>query len=114
MNLKSLLQYESGKQAFFELLSQYPKNWQCNTTPMSIVKKMVDKTEVSNKKILVLFNIEFLEVLINEKKVDPKNIYYVADNHLEMLTAKKVYKVNSYCSPYEDGIEGLKKLIKSI
>lgn len=114
MNLKSLLEYNSGKQAFFELLSQYPKNWQCNLTPLLVVRKMVDKTEVQNKKILVLFNIEFLEVLVNEKKVNPSDIYYIADNHLEMQTAKQVYKVNAYCSVYEDGIEGLKNLIQSI
>lgn len=114
MNLEKLLKYKLGKEAFFEVLSQYPDNWQCNVTPVSIVNRMVNKTTTENKKILVLFNIEFIEVLINDKKVNPDNIYYIADNHLEMLTAQKVYKVHAYCSPTNDGLAGLKNVIRSI
>lgn len=114
MNLEKLLKYQSGKEAFFDVLSRYPKNWQCNVTPYSITRQMVDKTPLENKKILVLFNIEFLDVLINQKDVDPNNIYYVADNHLEMLAAEKIYKVNAFYSPCDEGIAGLKKLIESI
>ena len=57
---------------------------------------MLDKTSLDDKKILVLFNIEFLQVLVEERKINPENIYYIADNDLEYLSAIKIFKVQSY------------------
>ena len=96
MNLPKLLSFEQGRIVFFETLTKHPENWQQNPTPLSIVRKMVDKTSLDDKKILVLFNIEFLQVLVEERKIDPKNIYYIADNELEYLGATKIFKVQSY------------------
>ena len=58
---------------------------------------MLDKTSLDDKKILVLFNIEFLQVLVEERKINSENIYYIADNDLEYLSAIKIFKVQSYC-----------------
>ena len=81
---------------FFETLTKHPINWQQNPTLLPIVRKMLDKTPLHDKKILVLFNIEFLQALIEERNVNPENIYYIADNELENLCSLKIYKVKSY------------------
>lgn len=96
MNLHKLLSFEQGRIIFFETLTKHPENWQQNPTPLPIVRKMLDKTSLDNKKILVLFNIEFLQVLVEERKINPENIYYIADNDLEYLSAIKIFKVQSY------------------
>ena len=96
MNLHKLLSFEQGRIIFFETLTKHPENWQQNPTPLPIVRKMLDKTSLDDKKILVLFNIEFLQVLVEERKINPENIYYIADNDLEYLSAIKIFKVQSY------------------
>lgn len=110
MNLEKLLSFQQGRMIFFETLTKHPDNWQQNPTPLSVVRKMIDKTILNDKKILVLFNIEFLQVLIEERKVKPENIYYIADNDLEYLSGIKIFKVQSYkLSEYT--FPALKKLI---
>lgn len=96
MNLEKLLSFEQGRLKFFETLTKHPNNWQQNPTPLSIVRKMLDKTNLNDRKILILFNIEFLQVLIEERKINPENIYYIADNDLEYLSGIKIFKVQSY------------------
>ena len=39
-------------------------SFQTNSTPLSIVDKMIMKTSLENKRIMVMFNLEFLEQLI--------------------------------------------------
>lgn len=113
MNLKSLVSYPTGKIALFELLSEFDNNWQKNSTPLSVVRKMLDKTSVENKKILVLFNIEFLQVLIEEKNVATENLTFIADSELEFLTAKNIFKVDSYLLNDHNPV-ALKQLIEGI
>ncbi len=113
MNLSKLLSFEQGRITFFETLTKHPENWQQNPTPLSIVRKMLDKTSLENKKILVIFNIEFLQVLIEERKINPENIYYIADNELEYLSGIKIFKVQSYKLD-EFSVPALKKLISGI
>ena len=74
---------------------------------------MLDKTSLEDKKILVLFNIEFLQVLVEERKINPENIYYIADNELEYLSAIKIFKVQSY-KLSDFSVPALKKLIAGI
>jgi 16S rRNA G966 N2-methylase RsmD len=74
---------------------------------------MLDKTSLEEKKILVLFNIEFLQVLVEERKINPENIYYIADNELEYLSAIKIYKVQSY-KLSDFSVPALKKLVLGI
>lgn len=74
-------------------------NIQNNKTPKTITKKMVDLYDKTfkNKKILVLYNYEFLEELISDRKVDPSNIWFGADCHEYMqAVAKEVYGVNAF------------------
>lgn len=74
---------------------------------------MLDKTSLDDKKILVLFNIEFLQVLVEERRINPENIYYIADNDLEYLSAIKIFKVQSY-KLNDFSVPALKKLIAGI
>jgi hypothetical protein len=113
MNLSKLLSFEQGRITFFETLTKHPENWQQNPTPLCIVRKMLDKTSLEEKKILVLFNIEFLQVLVEERKINPENIYYIADNELEYLSAIKIFKVQSY-KLSDFSVPVLKKLIAGI
>jgi hypothetical protein len=113
VNLPKLLSFESGRIVFFETLTKHPENWQQNPTPLCIVRKMLDKTSLEDKKILVLFNIEFLQVLVEERKINPENIYYIADNELEYLSAIKIFKVQSY-KLSDFSVPVLKKLIAGI
>lgn len=60
-------------------------NLQNVKTPRFLINKMIDKVSVlENKKILVMFNFEFIDALIFEYNVKPENIYFVADCH-EMM-----------------------------
>jgi 16S rRNA G966 N2-methylase RsmD len=113
VNLPKLLSFESGRIVFFETLTKHPENWQQNPTPLCIVRKMLDKTSLEEKKILVLFNIEFLQVLVEERKINPENIYYIADNELEYLSAIKIFKVQSY-KLSDFSVPALKKLIAGL
>lgn len=113
MNIKSLMSFQSGREAFYNRMASSSDNWQKNPTPLSVIRRMVDKTTTEQKNILVLFNIEFLEVLVNEQNVDINKIYYIADNELEFLTAKNVFKVNAY-HLQEHTVDALKKLVDSI
>lgn len=78
-------------------------NWQQYRTPMEIVDKMISKTEVLGKIILVLFNVEFVERLIHEHYVLPENIFFFSDHKTEQLFVEEIYGVTS--------ILGNKKLI---
>lgn len=98
---------------FFNTISNIGNHWQQNPTPLCIVRKMLDKTSLEDKKILVLFNIEFLQVLVEERKINPENIYYIADNELEYLSAIKIFKVQSY-KLSDFSVPVLKKLIAGI
>lgn len=113
MNIKSLLSFQSGREALYSRIASSADNWQKNTTPLSVIRRMVAKTITEQKNILVLFNIEFLEVLVNELQVDNIKIYYIADNELEHLTATNVFKVNSYLLS-DFTTTALRNLIKSI
>lgn len=114
MSLKSLIKFQEGRLTLFETMASVPNNWQENPTPLSIVRKMADKTDLDQKNILVLFNIEFLEVLVFERHISPDRIYYIADNAVEKKVAETVYKVHAYITDKDAGVAGLKKLIESI
>jgi hypothetical protein len=92
---KSFLQSEYGRKWLIKkALEAVPKdkNWQKNHTPYDLCDKMIKKsTSVEDKKILVLFNIEFIEVLVNQHRVSTSNIYFAADCNIESIIAKKVY-----------------------
>jgi len=71
------------------------RHWQNHVTPFDIVDRMIETVNVSNKKILVLFNIEFVEQLIYKYNVSAKNICFLADNDVDRLIAKEMYFVRA-------------------
>src|SRR5665213_3879756 len=56
-----------------------------------IVGKLKEYTGLDDKKICVLFNIEFVEVLIYDFGVKPENIYFFADHEAELVSAVGLY-----------------------
>lgn len=68
--------------------------FQHNHTPLSVVNKMLSKTSL-DKDILVMFNLEFLEVLIKQKGIRPERVKFMADTDIEMTFAQFVYGVEA-------------------
>jgi hypothetical protein len=99
--------------SFFNWVSKLGNHWQENPTPYDIIRKMVSKTSLQNKKILVLFNIEFLHVLVDEQKVNSSDIVFISDNKIEQLCAIKIFKVQSY-KLSDFSVPALKKLIAGL
>ena len=50
------------------------------STPRSVVRKILDKINTKDKKIFVLFNVEFVIELIYTHNVDPANILFYSDH----------------------------------
>ena len=99
--------------SFFNWVSKLGNHWQENPTPYSLIRKMVSKTSLQNKKILVLFNIEFLHILVDEQKVNSSDVVFISDNKIEQLCAVKIFKVQSY-NLDEFSVPALKKMITGI
>ena len=79
------------------------ENWQKYTTPFQIVDQMIETTDITDKKILVLFNLEFLERLIHKYNVPEENIKFIADTTLEGYIAKNMYYVKTkLCTKQDD------------
>jgi hypothetical protein len=49
-------------------------------TPQEIVEQILTKIDVTNKKIFVLYNVEFVICLIYTHKVNPENILFYSDH----------------------------------
>lgn len=103
------LKTRDGRFEFFKWISNFKINWQDAVTPDELIYKIINKTKIEEKNILVLFNIEFLEVLIYERHISPNRIYYVADNEVEQKFAEKIYKVHS--SFVEHGINEKRQIV---
>ncbi len=103
LNLEELIKRHNGRMAVIKETEVKDKdNLQAHSTPLSIVDRMINKTTLENKKILVIFNLEFLEQLINKYRVAPANIYLLADSNVEKLISEKLYRVNSVLVNVED------------
>jgi site-specific DNA-methyltransferase (adenine-specific) len=86
------------------------KLWQQHTTPFPVVRNMVEllPTENSKLKYLVLFNLEFVYILIHEYNVDPDNILYISDSRERSMytqvilhcTVAELPDDGSRCFPY--------------
>jgi hypothetical protein len=70
--------------------------WQCKKTPISLAKHMIECVDnITDKKILVLFNLEFIEVLIHDYKVPQENILFIADCKIRKDACNYLYQVES-------------------
>lgn len=94
-----LARTKEGREKAINLIRGYSEEWddtwQNVETPEDIAKEMINTIpEIEQKKILVLFNIEFIELLIQWKCIDPANICFGFDSKLKGAAAKGIYKVN--------------------
>jgi len=111
---REFLKSEQGRKWLIEkALEVVPKenNWQNFHTPYDLCEHMIFKTDVTNKSILVLFNIEFLEILIHKFKVPNKNIIFLADCRIESEMATKLYKVNNLIV---NSLENIQEVLKGM
>ena len=115
ISLKEIIYNRSHhRETFVDLIREaIPKdeNWQMNKTPVEIIDKMVSKTELKDKTILVLFNVEIIDRLISYYKVPPENLFFFADHPLELLFVEKIYKVRSTWADKEIMIQDNKEEI---
>lgn len=113
---KDFIKSEDGRKWFIEKTIEVvpkDKNWQNIHTPYDFCEHMISKTTLEEKSILVLFNLEFLEVLIHRFNVPSKNIMFLADCEFEFNIATKRYIVDSNIINNVDNIQReLKKLKK--
>jgi hypothetical protein len=79
------LKTSGGVEAFIKHLMQ--KGQQNIHTPFSLCKEIIEKlkeyTDISAKKIAVLFNVEFLHVLVSDFGMNPADVYMFADDDVE-------------------------------
>ena len=70
---------------------------QSNDTPEKIVMNLVNCIDdLEFKSILVLFNCEIVEYLVNERNVDPKNITYMTDMTEPEVACKASFVKSTY------------------
>jgi len=111
---KEFLQSEAGRKWFIsKSLEAIPENikWHSIKTPYDFCEKMISKTTVEGKNILVLFNVEFLEILIYTLNVSFRNITFISDCNVESEISKKIYKVDSVLLP-DKKIESINEVLK--
>lgn len=93
--LTHLIKFHKGRLSLIDSVARLPDNWQHFKTPISITDEMIETTDLHNKNILVLFNMEFVEQLIHKYNVPNEQIFLLADTETESLIAKKVYNIQS-------------------
>jgi hypothetical protein len=98
MTRTSKLRLELIKGVSNALANQQPTPIQNVYTPEGVIDDMLEcVNDIEKKSILVLFNMEIVEHLINKKKVDPANILFAVDfnGSLKATTMNKMYGVDT-------------------
>lgn len=99
MAMRQIIKTKEGRQHLIQMVSEAASavehNWQDHATPEWVIREMVNLIPdvTALKKILVLFNIEFLECLVKEKGVHPSRIDFGYDSEAGGELAKAVYNV---------------------
>lgn len=104
MEIKHIVATNEGRQLLMKIAREATNGVEVNlqnvATPEEIVKEMVrcvpDLKEL--KKILVLFNIEFIEVLVKTYGVRKSRIVFGSDSQMEGEVARDVYGVKNVIS----------------
>jgi len=113
---REFLRSEQGRKWIIEKaieVTPKDKNWQSFHTPYDLCEKMISKTDVKDKSILVLFNVEFLEVLIHKFEALSKNILFLVDCKIESEMASKIYKVDNIIVNDINNIQEVLKKMKT-
>lgn len=94
-HIDEMVKHSFGRKAMIETATiKHDDNWQDVATPYDICGEMCDLVVGKADKYIVFFSLEFLEVLVFEKGIDPKNITFIGDFSLESELASKMYGVN--------------------
>ena len=72
-------------------------------TPKELTQAIVNKLELDNKSILVMYNVEFVISLIELFNVDPKSITFYSD-HENKTTLMSLFKVSTVTSLSSDSL----------
>lgn len=108
---KNHLKTDGGVERFIKELMQ--KGGQNVHTPFNLCREMIGKlsesVDLTDKKIAVLFNIEFLHVLINDFGINPENICMFADDIIEYEFCRLKYKLTPDVNLFLLDKEGLYK-----
>ena len=100
--LQKMIHFRRGRHRLGEMINSITEdNWQDVHTPFDIATSMISMIDVQDKCFLILFNWEFVEVLIYDHNVKPSNIMFVCDTKTEQMYAEKVYKVNTHLMTLE-------------
>lgn len=114
--LIDMMKTEVGRMEIIKEISiKSPNNWQDVLTPLDICDEMCG-LDLDATHFVVLFSLEFLEILVEKRGVNPQNIVFFGDNELETGVAKKMYEVNTRIinknAVIENGIFNNEALIK--
>jgi len=102
MEIKQVAATKEGRQLLQKLVQEAASgvevNWQDVTTPEWVVREMVKTVPdiKALKRILVLFNIEFVEQLVKVEGIRASRIDFGSDSPIEMALAAKVYGVKTF------------------
>ncbi len=115
--MDNVLEYLDRKEVRQRILEVYTEghaeNWQKNGTPEWVARDMVGLVKDTPELVyVVLFNIEFLEELVFERKVDPSRVIFMADCVDEATVSTGVYGVRTMVLPQE--IRDPKKTIEFV
>ena len=73
-HMDEMVKHSFGRKALIETATvKHSDNWQDVATPYDICGEMCDLVVGKADKYIVFFSLEFLEVLVCEKGIDPKN-----------------------------------------
>lgn len=114
-----LFKYTKGRLKVIDALHDKRKanecdNWQDQKTPLDICEKMVGMVPNGDLTWVVLFSLEFLEILVDRLGVLSENILFVADCTQESKAAEQMYGVKSCLFTKEMYINDRNKLDKFI
>jgi len=86
--------FADGRKRLIEMTTiKHENNWQDVATPYDIAGEMIDLVKHDNTKYVVMFSLEFLEVMVMEKGISADDILFISDFDIEGDTAEKLYGV---------------------
>lgn len=102
MNNEAVIKSIDSREGRLNLIKSFHEekvyNWQTTFTPLNICKKIIELVEGNDTRYVVLFCLEFLEILIYDYKINPSRIIFFSDSGSHDM-AKIVYDVNSILLP---------------
>jgi hypothetical protein len=115
--LSSKIFAKSGYRSLTKVIAEYGELQKIHT-PYSlcedILKQLSSRVELSQSQIVVLFNLEFLDVLVTRHQVPAKNICFICDSNQKEEVARQWYGIKAVCrvSYSKSGVSIMPKIKK--